>query len=133
MLEMPFSSWEKSMVESVINLCGRGVVPVIAHFERYLKYRGNIAKIRELVNAGALLQMNCRYLNKFLTCRKAIKYIKKGEVFALGSDCHNISDRKPDFKNIDRILEKKLGKRQYRRFMGKQENFFRKATRVYPV
>lgn len=133
LIEMPFSSWEKNMVESVTNLCSRGVVPVIAHFERYLAYKGNSKKIKELMNAGALLQMNCQYLTNFFTRSKAIRYIRKGEVLALGSDCHNISGRKPDFENIDKLLKKKLSERQYGKFKGKQENLLRKATKVYPV
>lgn len=133
LIEMPFSSWENNMVESVINLFSRGVVPVIAHFERYLKYKGNQTKIRELVNAGALLQMNCQYMNKFFTRSKAIRYIKNGEVFALGSDCHNISGRKPDFENIDKLLKNKLNDRQYDKFISRQEKILRKATKVYPA
>ena len=133
LLEMPFSSWENYMVESVINIAGRGITPIIAHFERYLKYKGNAAKIQELIRAGVLLQMNCEYLNKFFNRSKAIKFIRKGVVFALGSDCHNISERKPNYENVEKLLSQKLNERQFRKFMGLQENFFKKAKRVYPV
>ena len=133
LLEMPFSSWENNMVESVINLTARGVTPVIAHFERYLSYQGNLAKIKELVSAGVLLQMNCQSLHKTFFRSKAIKFIKKGVVFALGSDCHNISDRKPNFDGVEGLLQKKLDEKQYRKFVGMQEAFFKKARRVYPT
>ncbi len=133
LLEMPFSSWDKSMVESVINLFGKGITPILAHYERYLKYKGNSSKIKELVSAGVLLQMNCDSLHKFFAKGKAVKSIKKGEVFALGTDCHNISERRPNFETVEEILKKKLGKRQYRKFIGMQESFLKKATKVYPA
>ena len=132
LLEMPFSSWQNSMVECVIKLSGRGVTPVIAHFERYLKYKGNASKIRELMSNGVLLQMNCGCLNKFFFRSKAIKYIKKGEVFALGTDCHNISERKPNYDCAISFIKKKLSDRQFLRFNAIQEDFMRKAKKVYP-
>lgn len=132
LLEMPFASWEHSAVEHIINLANRGIIPVLAHFERYLKYRGNMPKIREMMRSGILVQMNCDYLNKVLTKGKALKLIKKGSIFALGTDCHNLGDRKPDFEGIENLLNKKLDKMSYDRFTRRQSSFIKGATRFYP-
>lgn len=130
MVELPFSSWNNSLVENVINLSGRGVVPVIAHFERYLKYKGNFAKIRSMLDSGALLQMNCSFVNSFFTRGKALRYIKNGMVSVLGTDCHNISGRSPDFKKADLILKKKLKRHTYEKFIRKQQSLFKTAKKV---
>lgn len=132
LLEMPFASWENSAVDHIINLANRGIIPVLAHFERYIKYRGNMPKIREMMRAGVLVQMNCDYLNKVLTKGKALRLIKKGSIFALGTDCHNLGDRKPDFEGIESLLSKKLDKMSYDRFTRRQSSFIKGATRFYP-
>ncbi len=132
LIEMPFSSWENSMVESVINITNRGITPILAHFDRYLKYKGNLAKIREMMRAGVLVQMNCDYLNNFFTRGKAVKFIKRGSVFALGTDCHDIDKRRPEFKSADEYLRKKLDKRIYDRFYKLQDQLIKSAKIVYP-
>ena len=132
LIEMPFASWENSMVECVINLINRGFCPVLAHFERYIVYKGNMAKIREMTRAGALVQMNCDYINNFFTRGKALRFIKNGSVFAFGSDCHNLDNRKPDFGRIEELLCKKIGKKNYEKIIKQQEMIIRGATKVYP-
>ena len=132
LLEMPFTSWENSAVDHIINLANRGIIPVLAHFERYIKYRGNMPKIREMMRAGVVVQRNCDYLNKVLTKGKALRLIKKGSIFALGTDCHNLGDRKPDFEGIESLLSKKLDKMTYDRFTRRQSSFIKGATRFYP-
>ncbi len=132
LIEMPFSSWENSMMESILKLLNKGFVPVIAHFERYIKYGGNKAKIRTLVQSGAYLQMNCSYINNFFTRYTAIKFIKNGMVTFLGTDCHNLSERKPDYKTANDIIRKKLSFRDYERFIAKQNEIIKNAKCVYP-
>lgn len=133
LIEMPFSSWEHSMVECVVNLTNRGLIPVLAHFERYIGYKGNMAKIREMTRAGVIVQMNCDYLNNFFTKGKALRFIKNGSVFALGSDCHNLDKRKPDFGRVEGLICKKIGKKHYERMIKQQEMILRNATKVYPI
>ena len=131
LIEMPFFPWENAYVECICKIINRGYVPIVAHFERYLKYKGNKSKIKSLVEYGCMLQMNCSYLNSAFTRGKALRYIKNGMVFALGSDCHNLSDRCPDTGAAYAILKKKLKKNDYELFVKKQQELTRKATVVY--
>jgi len=131
LIEMPFAPWTDSMVRSIEKIIGRGITPVLAHFERYLKYKGNLEKIYELVNMGVLLQMNCNYINKFTTRGKAVKFIKKGLVSLLGTDCHNLTDRSPDFSDALKWVEKKLKAEEYKRFIRLQKRIISTANKVY--
>ena len=133
LLEMPFASWTDSMVRSIEKLIGRGVTPILAHFERYIGYKGNLDKIYELINMGVLLQMNCNYINKFITRRKAVKFIKRGMVSLLGTDCHNLIDRSPDFSDALARVRKKLRADEYKRFVRLQKRIISAAKKVYPV
>ena len=127
LVEMPFSQWSDSMVDSVGRIIGKGITPIIAHFERYLNYKGNLEKIYALVEMGAVLQMNCKYINDFMTRRKAIRFIKSGIVFAIGTDCHNMGDRAPNYGKALEILRKKLSERAFRQLCFKTKHILQNA------
>ena len=91
-----------------------------------------MSKLYKLIEMGALLQMNCAWLNKFTTRRKAVKLIKRGLVSILGTDCHNLSDRVPDFGCACNYLKKKLTKEEFNRFMRLQKKIISSAEKVYP-
>lgn len=131
MVEMPFSPWTSSLLDSMGKLVSKGYIPVVAHFERYLRFRGNVEKLYELAEMGALLQMNCAYINKFFTRTKALRFIKKGYVFAIGTDCHNLSDRKPDYVTAAKLVKNKLGEKQYTKFVLGQSLLLKNAEKVF--
>lgn len=132
LIEMPFSEWTDTMIRGIEKIMGKGITPVIAHFERYIQYRGNQSKIYELLEMGALLQMNCSFLNSFFTRRQAVKFIKKGMVAFLGTDCHNLTDRTPNYYKADKYLKKKLSDKQYTSFISRQKRFLSHAEKIYP-
>ena len=127
---MPFSAWTDNMVRGIEKIIGKGITPIIAHFERYISY-GNMPKIYELIEMGALLQMNCDYINRFTTRRKAIKLIKKDIVAVLGSDCHNVYKRRPEYLSAVKYLRKKLSEERFNRFFSFQKRILSKAEPVY--
>lgn len=131
LLEMPFGMWTDSMISSVEKLIGKGIVPIIAHFERYLKYKGNKPKIYEMLNMGALIQMNCEYLNKFKTKGKGIRFLRKGVVSLLGTDSHNLSDRPPRYDNAISFVKKKLLTDDYKRLIYTQKRVLAEAEKIY--
>lgn len=133
LLEMPFTEWSDAMIRSIEKIIGKGFTPIIAHFERYLKHKKNLSKIYELVEIGALLQMNCKYLNNLITRGKAIRFIKRGMVAALGTDCHNISNRPPEYAEAANYLKKKLNDEQYKRFIRMQKRIVSSCKKVYPM
>lgn len=133
LVEMPFSSWPDSMVDGVGKLISKGLTPVLAHFERYLKYKGNDRKIYELMSIGVLLQMNCEWFIKFTKKRKALWYLKNGFVSVLGSDCHNLENRAPNCKSAYDFIRKKLSSKQYAAFLSRQQSLFKDAKKVFPV
>lgn len=133
MVELPFAPWNSTVVEVIGNVISKGFVPVIAHFERYIDFKGNMKKIHELTQMGALLQMNCSYINRFLTRGRAVRYIKKDAVFAIGSDCHHVENRAPNCGQAIDILKRKLGSKQYEKFISRQNKMIKQATKVYPT
>lgn len=98
LLEMPFEKWNKSVYTEVMNLQGRnGIIPLIAHFNRYIPY-GN--SFKDITSLGCPLQLNAEVFEKKLGTRRWLKYLSTEDI-VLGSDCHNMDTRKP---NIDKAL-----------------------------
>ena len=131
MVELPMSIWTESVINGVGRLISKGLTPVIVHFERYLKYKGNKEKIYELVDMGVCLQMNCEYLSKFFSARKAVKFFKQGFISAIGSDCHNTTSRSPNCAQAYSFLKKKLNRREYAQFRTMQNQLLKNAEKVF--
>ena len=96
MIEMPFSKWAEHSVKELYNLREKhGLTPIIAHIERYAAYQKKDV-IRKLHEDGIKIQVNAEF---FLTKRiyKKFSYmLKENLIDFVGSDAHNMDDRKPN-------------------------------------
>ena len=105
LLEMPFRRWDERTIQTVLSLNGtNGIQIVLAHVERYLSYPGNPAALDLLRRNGILSQMNVSSFDGWLRRRKASAMVREGKVHLFGSDCHNLSGRKPNWDLVPEIL-----------------------------
>lgn len=105
LLEMPFSPWTPSMLRNVRSLRHtQGVILILAHVERYASMQDKRI-LNEVLDSGALLQMNGEYLLDPRTRRRALKLIRQGVVDVLGSDCHGFEHRPPNLAEAWERLE----------------------------
>lgn len=110
LVELPLLELNEDILRGLENMIiSRGLIPIIAHIDRYLKFENNMKNIRALLDMGAIIQMNADYVNNIFTRRRAMKLIKKGNVQVLGSDCHNMGLRKPNIGLAYHLIESKLG------------------------
>ncbi|MBQ9518697.1 MAG: capsular polysaccharide biosynthesis protein [Firmicutes bacterium] len=110
LLEMPFECWNERVLREVSEITEEtGLIPVIAHIDRYIDLQKGTDNIDRLVSMDIPIQMNADYINGFFTRSKAIKLIKNGVVTLLGSDCHNMDSRRPNLGQALDILTKKCG------------------------
>ena len=110
LLEMPFCVWTGNILRDVENLTPlHGVTPVIAHLERYMG-RQNMPMVKELLSLGFPIQINAEHV---LNCRPAFKLkhmLRSGQIDLLGSDCHNLTNRRPNMGDArDRLLSWGMG------------------------
>lgn len=97
-----------------------GYIPVIAHVERYMKLTKHMGYIGELIDMGALIQVNISSLEGGITdqvtgfCRKLLK---ADMIHVFGTDAHGVNVRPPIVSSGLRYIEKKYGK-------GKVEELF---------
>ena len=98
--------------EQTYSLISRGFRPIIAHCERNRPISGNIKLAEELVDMGAELQVNADSvigrdgwgIKRF--CRKLMKL---GLLSYIGSDAHNMTDRRCHMGECIDYVEKKMG------------------------
>ena len=106
LLEMPFAPWEGSVLKEVGSISMvRGITPIIAHIERYLRYQ-NSDTVQKLLDRGALIQMNGENLLGAFGGHSGRKLLKKGLVQFLGSDCHNTNSRPQNLGQAMQVLRK---------------------------
>ncbi len=107
LLELPFHAWGKDVARELRKLSSvRGVVPILAHLERYLPLQTRDAWYSVLDN-DVLVQMNAEALLQMRTRGKALRLLRSGTVHLLGSDCHNTQKRPPNLGKAAAYLEKK--------------------------
>lgn len=98
LLEMPFRPWDARTVRTVLELNGRGGMQIVlAHIERYSSFCRDKGIWRELRESGVLMQVNASFFSGFLGCQRAMAMMQRGEFQLIGSDCHNMAERKPNW------------------------------------
>ena len=101
LLEMPFCEWSSRMVKDVLDLNRRPDYTVLlAHIERYRSFCRDEKVWDELRESGILMQVNCSLFSGWLGRRKAMKQMEKDKFQLIGSDCHNLDTRKPNWNLV---------------------------------
>ena len=107
LLEMPFAKWDSFVIGELQKLItSRGIIPIIAHVERYPGYRSALDELNKL---QLPVQVNANSLFKFRTSFFLLRRIRDGSIQVIGSDCHDLSARPPNMHLAMEKIEKKLG------------------------
>ena len=113
LLEHPFSSpFDTAVYDRLMNLyCDFKVKPILAHIERYKALMDGKYTLDDYIDMGCLTQSN---INAFSEAprsirKKLLKFLEAGKIHFLGSDCHNLDTRAPDYEGGVKIIQKKLG------------------------
>lgn len=110
LIEMPFCKWTRPMWDELQYLRDvRGIQPVLAHVERYLRFQP-MGTVNTLCENGYFIQANGNFFLRWKTRPLAMHLLKKGKIHFLGSDCHSIAHRPPNLNAAVAEIEKKLGR-----------------------
>lgn len=97
MVEMPSDSWGHRVFDCLEKLIyQQNVRPMIAHIDRCYKAVQDPEALDALIGQGLLIQMNAGALSGLMSRRNAYQWIRAGRIHRIGSDCHNMKDRKPE-------------------------------------
>ena len=107
LLELPFdTNINQNMFNEIISLSNKGIRVMLAHIERY---GVDEEKIIDLKSKGILIQANCEFIIGSLFDHKGLKWLKNGYIDVIGSDCHNLGLRKPNYLEATSKITNKYG------------------------
>lgn len=105
LLEMPFEQWTEEVLRDVEDLIDRQkLMVVLAHIERYVHFqrdKGVWNRVMDLplhtqINAGSFVNKG-RFLRPDRKWQFCIDFLKKHpDTLHMGSDCHNMTSRRPN-------------------------------------
>lgn len=100
LLEMPFSKWSDRMIEDMLELNDHEDTQVVlAHIERYMAMQPRDLW-QYLRNCGIMMQCNVSFFENWKTRHTAMSMLSRGEIHLLGSDCHNMKTRRPNWDQL---------------------------------
>jgi len=108
LIEMPSSPWTETMYRELADLAEkRGIIPIIAHVDRYLGWFRTYGIPEKLAELPVLVQANAEFFLERPAI--ALRMLKREQIHLLGSDCHNLTDRKPNLAEAIKRIQTKLG------------------------
>lgn len=117
-----FSS--KEVIENIYELQLEGIVPVIAHPERYRKFIKNPSLINEFIREGFLFQLNLGSITGEFgkEVQKNAEIYMKNKIYSfIGSDAHRDAKRNPNMKDGVQAISK-LDKNYFNYLLDSGEN-----------
>jgi protein-tyrosine phosphatase len=113
---MPTAPWTPEMYRELENIrVQRGIVPIVAHIDRYIRPFTTHGIPQTLERLPVLVQANADFFLNRSTAGMAMRMLKKGQIHLLGSDCHNMKNRKPNLGPALQKIRQKLGEDPLRR------------------
>lgn len=110
LIEMPHGPWSDAVYRELEAIwVRRGIRPVIAHIDRYIAPFRTHGIPRNLEGMPVLVQANASFFLSRSTASMAMRMLRQDQIQLLGTDCHNITDRKPNLGPAIQKIEKKLG------------------------
>lgn len=111
LIEMPPSPWTPKMYRELEGLYIRqNLLPIIAHVDRYIGPLRTHGIPQQLAELPVLIQANADFFLKRSTAAMAMRMLKAGQIHLLGSDCHNLTSRKPNLGEAVSRIQQKLGR-----------------------
>lgn len=110
LIEMPPAPWQDIQYRELVRIRERrDLIPIIAHIDRYIKPFRTYGIPRRLYQLPVLVQANANFFVNPVTAGMAVKMLKNGYIQLLGSDCHNLTSRKPNLEAARNRIRRKLG------------------------
>ena len=119
LLEMPFGQWGEQELEDVQGLLRQGMRIVLAHVERYYDFQKDIGIWDQVMDLDLMKQINA---GSFLSPGKVqtllgrgrkrsfcLRFLQEHKETMIGSDCHNLTSRRPNIAEGRKAIADALG------------------------
>ena len=111
LIEFPVGYYPKEAPDVLYQLTRQGIVPLIAHVERYAFIHADPNLLCDLIEAGAYTQMNATSLVLHKKHQKLfLRMIRHGMIHVIGTDTHSPTKRPPKLGSAMTLIKDKCGK-----------------------
>ena len=111
LIEFSFTREQLFVDETIYDLRTRGIIPIIAHVERYPYIMKDISKLEHLVEQGCLVQTNCETLARDGSqAKKMMELMQDGLVHLVSTDAHHPEKRPVNMRAGLKVVDKHLGR-----------------------
>ena len=108
LIEMPQIEWTESMYHDLEMIYTNfGLTPIVAHIDRYIRPFHARRVLRRLADLPVLVQANAEFFLNKATAGMALRMLKNDQIQFLGSDCHNMTDRKPNLGDAIELIQER--------------------------
>ena len=110
LIEMPAPPWTEDMYQELEKIrTRRGIMPIVAHIDRYIRPLRTYGIPERLSQLPVLVQANAEFFANKRTAGMALRMLRADRIHLLGSDCHNMTTRKPNWEAALHCIRSKLG------------------------
>lgn len=110
LIEMPPAPWPEDIYRELEAIWDKwGITPIIAHIDRYIGPFRTYGIPKRLSQLPVLVQANADFFLEKATVGMAVRMLKADQIQLLGSDCHNLTSRKPNLGAALARIRQKLG------------------------
>ena len=110
LIEMSQAPWSESAWQELQDIYDRqGLLPIIAHVDRYITPLRSFGIPKRLSQMPVLVQINGDAFTSRGSANMALRLLKEDKVQLLGSDCHGQNYRKPNLGPVRQLIENRLG------------------------
>ena len=126
LVELPFdTAWHGEILDKLSALIAEtGYTPIIAHVERYDEVWKNPAIVSSLVRMGCLIQVNTYAFLDKKEKRLAFALLKHGLVHCIGSDAHDMGQRRPNVLDAKKAFEQAGFANEWEQIQQNMQNVF---------
>ncbi len=110
--EFPFDShFSDHTMDYIYRLRGNySLKPVLTHIERYRHLMEDEGLVEDLLDEDMIIQTNVGAFRGFSQKRRLLKYIKRGYIDIVGTDCHSATRGNPDeYMTTINLIKEKCG------------------------
>ena len=119
------SRFSEHTMDYFYRLKSYGLMPVLTHIERYHHLMEDEKLVENLVDDEIIIQTNVGAFKGFSQKRKLLKYIKRGYIDIVGTDCHSLTRGNPDdYTGTMNLIKEKCGQEYVDRIIETSSEIF---------
>lgn len=125
LIEMPYPPWTEDMYHELERIfTKRGLIPIIAHVDRYISRFRTFKIPQRLAELPVVVQANAEFFLNKSTASMAMRMLREEKVHLLGSDCHNLQSRAPNLGPAIDLITERLGSAAIARINQNEQKIF---------